>query len=67
MTEPTSAAGLMSTTGWATVDYNRGKWIPCLASMPDGYERPDHGSSGPAAAVPSVDRSRTTLRGCCTW
>lgn len=38
MTEPQSAADLTSATGWAKVDYDRGKWIPCLAAMPDGYD-----------------------------
>jgi hypothetical protein len=38
MTEPRSAADLTSATGWAQVDYDRRKWIPCLAAMPDGYD-----------------------------
>jgi hypothetical protein len=38
MTEPKNAADLTSQTGWAQVDYDRRKWIPCLAAMPDGYD-----------------------------
>lgn len=38
MTEPESAPSLMSATGWAKVDYDRRKWIPCLPYMPDGYD-----------------------------
>jgi hypothetical protein len=38
MTEPESAADLISTTGWAKVDYDRRLWIPCLAYMPDDYD-----------------------------
>jgi hypothetical protein len=38
MTEPKNAADLTSQTGWAKVDYDRRKWIPCLAAMPDGYD-----------------------------
>jgi hypothetical protein len=38
MTEPKSAADLTSETGWAKADYDRRKWIPCLAAMPDGYD-----------------------------
>jgi hypothetical protein len=38
MGESLSEQDLTSTTGWATVDYDRKLWIPCLAAMPDGYD-----------------------------
>lgn len=39
MTEPGDLAHLTSQRGWAQVDYERTKWIPCLAAFPAGYDR----------------------------
>jgi len=38
VTDPASFADLTSEKGWATVDYPRQLWIPCLAAMPEGYD-----------------------------
>jgi hypothetical protein len=39
MTEPESLNDLTSKHGWARADYDQRTWIPCLAGLPEGYDR----------------------------